>query len=75
MGDVIAFTGETYLDVDPDNMMRSVMGKLERLLIVAETKEGKTYLATSTSDLGSIILDLEAAKADFIEDYRSRRNG
>lgn len=73
MGEVVDFPGETYLDIDPDVMLKATLGKLQKMIIIGEDHEGEAYLATSTSSLADMLLDLENAKIEIMNRYRIQK--
>lgn len=48
---VIVFTGETTLDIDPDRILQAAIGKLERVTIIGADKDGNEYHATSSGNI------------------------
>ena len=47
---VIPFGGVTRLDIDPDNVLKNAVGKLERVVIAGVDKDGNEYFAASMAD-------------------------
>lgn len=47
---VIPFGGVTRLDIDPDNVLKNAVGKLERVVIAGMDKDGNEYFAASMAD-------------------------
>ena len=50
MDNVIPFGGITRLDIDPDNVLKNAIGKMERVVIAGMDKEGNEYFAASMAD-------------------------
>lgn len=71
MGDVVAFTGETTLDIDPDRVLEAAIGKLDRVIIMGATKDGEEYLAQSCSDITVAVWDLERAKLVLLRSFEN----
>ena len=47
---VIPFGGITRLDIDPDRVLTSAVGKLECVVVVGLGKDGEEYFASSMAD-------------------------
>lgn len=62
MGNVVNFTGVTKLDLPPDRMLESAVGKLEGVVLLGYTKDGEEYFASSYADGGDMLWLLERAK-------------
>jgi hypothetical protein len=50
MDNVIPFGGITRLDIDPDNVLKNAIGKMERVVIAGVDKDGNEYFAASMAD-------------------------
>ena len=59
---VVRFPGITLLDLDPDDMLKEAMGKLEKVLIIGYTEEGEEYLSSSFADGPTAVWLLERMK-------------
>jgi hypothetical protein len=59
---VVEFSGVTKLDIPPDKLLNSAIGKLESVLILGYTKEGDEYFASSKADASEPIYFCERAK-------------
>lgn len=62
MGEVVDLNVITTLPCDPDRVLSSAVGQLDRVVIVGITKDGDEYFASSDPDGGTIIWDMERAK-------------
>ena len=62
MSNVIKFTGETLLDLDPDDILEEAEGKLEKVMILGYTEEGEEYFASSFADGMTAVWLLERFK-------------
>jgi hypothetical protein len=68
MGKIIKFTGLTYCDLDPKDVLDGVKDDAEAVVVIGEDKDGEFFIASSVSDVGSIILLLETAKFKILND-------
>lgn len=58
----------TKLDIPVERILNNALdADLERVVIVAETKEGSRYFASSVADGGTVMWMMELAKAGLIE--------
>lgn len=62
MGEVVDLNCVTRLPLDPDKILRSAIGELDRVVVIGVTKDGDEYFSSSEADGGSIIWDIERAK-------------
>ena len=67
MSKVIAFTGITRLDMPPDQVLEAAIGKLEGVVIIGWTKDGKEYFASTYSDGGTVLWLTERMKKLLLE--------
>lgn len=67
MCDVIDFDGITSLDINPDKVLESAKELLDMTLVIGYDKEDRLYVASSTSQLGELVLVLERAKQFLLE--------
>lgn len=51
MGEVVRLNCLTTLDISPDDVLNSAVGKLDQVLILGWDKDGELYVASSTSDM------------------------
>ena len=51
MGDVVGFTGETTLDIDPDNVLSANIGVYKTVILIGFNHDDEEIFASSTSDL------------------------
>lgn len=62
MSNVIKFTGETLLDLNPDDILEEAKGKLDRVLIIGYTKDDEEYFGASFADGMTAVWLLERFK-------------
>ncbi|KQT52207.1 MULTISPECIES: hypothetical protein [unclassified Aureimonas] len=55
MADVVAFTGITKLDTDPDRVLAEAADKLEGVVICGVGKDGDLYFASSFADGADVL--------------------
>jgi hypothetical protein len=63
MGDVIQSGVVTTLDIPADTVLAAATGKLVDVMVIGFCDDGSEYAASSTGDLGKILVLLEHAKA------------
>lgn len=64
---VIPFGGITRLDIDPDRVLTSAIGKLECVVVVGLSKDGDEYFASSMADGADALWYLERCKKKLLE--------
>lgn len=64
---VIPFGGVTRLDIDPDRVLNSAVGKMECVVICGVDKEGNEYFAASMADGADALWYLERCKKKLLE--------
>lgn len=64
---VIPFGEITHLDIDPDRVLTSAVGKLECVVIVGLGKDGEEYFASSMADGADALWYLERCKKKLLE--------
>lgn len=65
---VILFTGITKLDLPPDRILESAIGKeLQGVVILAYDKDGEEYFCSSYADGGTVLWMLERAKLRLLQ--------
>lgn len=52
----------TKADHKPDDILEAAKGNLVRVTIIGETESGSLWVSGSTSDMSSVVMDLEMAK-------------
>ncbi len=68
MGKVILFNGNTKLDLPPDRVLESVIGKgLEGIVILGYDKDGKEFFSSTYADGGTVLWLLERLKKQLLE--------
>lgn len=65
--DIKKFTGATFCDLEPNDILEAAKEKLEDCMIIGWTPEGDLYLASTTSRTGDMFLLLEMAKSGLLE--------
>lgn len=58
----------TKADHSPNDILDAAKGKLVRVTIVGETESGALWVSGSTSDMSSVVMDLEMAKALLVKE-------
>lgn len=62
MGDVVKFSGITFLDMPPDVLLEAAKGKLESVIILGYTADGEEeYFASSVADGADALWHLQRA--------------
>lgn len=67
MSNVVIFPGITTLDLDPDRVLESALGKLDGVVVVGFDKDGQEYFASSYADGGDVLWLFERAKKKLLE--------
>lgn len=67
MSKVIPFTGITRLDLDADQTLENLQGKLSGFVIVGYTPEGDEFFASTYADGGTALWLLERLKKQLLE--------
>lgn len=62
MAEVVEFTGITSLPIDPERILESAKGKLQRVIVIGIDMDGEEYVASSDPDCGTSLWDIERAK-------------
>jgi len=62
MAEVVEFTGVTSLPIDPERILESAKGKLQRVIVIGIDMDGEEYVASSDPDGGTFLWDIERAK-------------
>ena len=62
MSNVVKFTGETLLDLNPDDILEEAKGKLEKVMIIGYTDDGEEFMASSFADGMTAVWLLERFK-------------
>lgn len=61
------FTGNTLCDLKADDVLEAAKEKLEEALILGWAEDGDFYLASTTSQIGNMLLLLELAKSALLK--------
>jgi len=64
---VIPFGGITRLDIDPDRVLSSAVGKMDCVVICGVDKDGNEYFASSMADGADALWYLERCKKMLLE--------
>lgn len=64
--EVLDFTGITTLDIDPDRILQSAIGKMDQVVLIGWDKDGQEYFASSVSDGGTVLWHMERAKLQLL---------
>lgn len=67
MGKVVEFNGITKIDLQPDRVLNSAVGKLEGVVVIGFTKDGDEYFSSSYADGGTVLWLLERCKKHLLE--------
>ncbi len=59
---IIQFRGVTKLDIQPNNVLKGAVDKLDHVFIVGYDLEGEFYFASSMADGGDVLWLMEKAK-------------
>lgn len=67
MGDVVALDVSTTLDITPSNILSGALNHdFDSVMVIGWDKAGKFYIASSSGDIGQLLLLLEVAKRETI---------
>lgn len=50
MGDIVDFTGQTTLDIDPDRILEKAIGQLQEVIVIGIDKDDEYYYAVSSAN-------------------------
>lgn len=64
--EVVDFTGITTLEIDPDRILQSAIGKMEQVVLIGWDKNGQEYFSSSVSDGGTVLWHMERAKLQLL---------
>lgn len=67
MGDVVNLECVTRLDLPPDRILASALGKLQSVLVIGYDTEGVEYFASSLADGAEALWLLERSKKKLLE--------
>lgn len=67
MGKIIPFTGITRLDLNPDDVLENLKGKLESVVIVGYDKDGYEFFASSLADGADVNWLLDRCKLALLD--------
>lgn len=71
---VVDFTGDTTLPVDPNKVLKSAMDQLDYVILVGVDKEGEYWFAASHSDVGDNLLLVERFKEFLLKEADNKMN-
>ena len=69
MGEVVEFDGLTTLDISPDSVLKSAVGKLEKVVLIGIDLDGNPYDASSFTDGCEVLWMLEKFKLRMLDEY------
>lgn len=64
--EVVDFAGITTLDIDPDRILQSAIGKMDQVVLIGWDKNGQEYFSSSVSDGGTVLWHMERAKLQLL---------
>lgn len=67
MGEVVNLECITRLDLPPDRILESAMGKLAGVVIIGYDKDGAEYFASSIADGADVLWLMERSKKKLLE--------
>lgn len=67
---VVDFPGSTTLDLDPDDVLRSALAKLDGVVILGVDKDGDYYFASSLGNTREVLWMVEQFKRFLLGDLR-----
>lgn len=68
MGEVVEFTGETFIDLPAEKVLDAAREQnLKDAIVIGSCENDDLYFAGTTSDVGRVILLLELAKQQLLE--------
>ncbi len=69
MDNIVAFPGETLLDIPVNDMLSNIINNenLETVVLIGCRPDGSPFLASSTGDLYKMLWFLEVAKQEVLE--------
>lgn len=66
---VVPFIGETYLDIPADRVLqKAIEARIEPAVVLGRDPEGRLYFASSSGDIADVLLMLEVAKRDLLDE-------
>lgn len=68
MAKIIEFTGITKLDLPPDRILETAMGKLKGVVILGYDTEGEEYFACTYADGGTVNWLLDRCKQKLLSE-------
>lgn len=67
MSNVVSFGGLTKLPLPPEKILNAALEKpFSRVTVIGVLEDGEEYVASSTSDCGAILWDMERARHMFM---------
>ena len=55
MSNVVKFTGESRLPLNPDDVLEAAMKQMSSVLVIGIDKDGNNYYASSSGDLAEML--------------------
>lgn len=67
MGEILQLGNVTKLDLPPDRILETAIGKLNGVVLIGFDKEGELYAASSYADGGTVMWLLEMCKRRLLD--------
>ena len=67
MGEVVILNCVSRLDLPPDRILESAVGKLDKVVVIGYGKDGQEYFASSIADGGTVLWLMEKMKKKLLE--------
>jgi hypothetical protein len=64
---VLEWTGWTTLDSNPDRVLAKLQGELSSVVVIGETKDGHTFMASSLASAPDVLWLIECARLMVLE--------
>lgn len=66
---VVDFTGSTTLDLDPDRVLKNMVGQVTEVLVIGLDHDGELVVAASNSNIAESIYLMEKFKFNVLSGY------
>lgn len=67
MAKIINYSGITYLDLPPDQILQEAIGEMSGVVVIGWDKDEELYCASSLADGGEVLWLLAQAKKKLLE--------
>jgi hypothetical protein len=68
MSNVVSFGGLTKLPLSPEKVLSAALGQpFSRVTVIGVLEDGEEYVASTTSDCGAVLWDMERARHMFMK--------